>query len=76
MFKRCVVAVAVAALALSDVAMAADGLAPGKPAGVKKAQIMDTTALLGIGLAAVAVGVVIGVSSGPGNGTVSTSTTS
>lgn len=72
MFKRCIVA----ALALPDVAMAADGLAPGKPASVKTAQMMDTPTLLGLGLAAVAIGVVIGVSSGPGKTSVSTSTTS
>jgi len=74
MLKQCLVAAGIAALTLSSAA--ADGLAPGKPANVKKAQMMPTDTLLGLGLAAVAVGVVIGVSSGSGNnGTVSTAST-
>ena len=50
-------------LLASSVAVAADNagpLAPGKPAGVKQAQEVDTTALLVIGTIVV-IGVIIGV---------------
>ena len=77
--KHIITAAMVAALTLSNVAMA-DTLAPGKPASVKQAQMMDNTVLLGIGLAAVAIGVTIAVTSGNGagstNSTSSPSTTS
>jgi hypothetical protein len=63
--KYIITAVTVAALTLSNVAMA-ETLAPGKPASVKQAQMMDNTVLLGIGLAAVAIGVTIAVTSGNG----------
>jgi hypothetical protein len=74
--KHIVTAASLAALALSNAATA-ETLAPGKPASVKQAQMMDNTVLLGIGLAAVAIGVTIAVTSGSGaSSTVSPSTTS
>ena len=57
-------------------------LAPGKPAGIKKAQDESRNALLYIGLAAVGIGIALAVSDnggGPTNvvpGTTTTSTTS
>jgi hypothetical protein len=76
--KHSIVAAIIAVLALSNAAMAEGTLVPGKPAGVKSAQMIGTDALLGLGLAAVAIGVTIGVTSGSGNNSssVSTSTTS
>jgi|SRR5580704_4045140 hypothetical protein len=79
--KHFVTAATVAALTWSNVAMAGESLAPGKPASVKQAQLTaDETTIAGIGLAAVAIAVTIGVSSGGGSGssagTTSTSTTS
>jgi hypothetical protein len=74
--KHIVTAATLAALALSNAATA-ETLAPGTPAGVKQAQMMDNTVLLGIGLAAVAIGVTIGVTSGNGaSSSTSASTTS
>jgi hypothetical protein len=40
------------------------GLAPGKPAGVKDAQMMDNTVVIGLGVALVAAGIAIAASSG------------
>ena len=75
--KQFVTAATLAALALSNVAMA-ETLAPGKPASVKQAQMLDNTALLGIGLAAVAIGITIAVTSGGGSNSsvISTGSTS
>ena len=76
--KHFVIAATVGALTLSNVAVAGESLAPGKPANVKQAQLTaDTTTIAGLGLAAVALAVTIGVTSGSGNnpGTTSTSTT-
>ena len=74
--KHIITAATVAALTLSNTAMA-ETLAPGKPASVKQAQMMDNTVLLGIGLAAVAIGVTIAVTSGNGaNGGTAGSTSS
>ena len=56
--KRSVIAATIVALALSNMA-AAETLAPGKPAGVKHAQTVETDTLLGIGLAAAAIGITI-----------------
>lgn len=73
--KRFVIAAIVAALTLSNMAMAAEPLAPGKPASVKNAQMITSDTWLGLGLAAIVVGVTIGVTSGGGNaGTTSVST--
>jgi hypothetical protein len=79
--KRSVTAAAAAVLTLSNFAMAQEPLAPGKPAGVKHAQTVETDTLLeGLGLAAVAIGITVGLSSGSGSSgsgvSVSTSTTS
>jgi len=49
-------------------------LAPGKPAGVKKAQATDNTMLMVLGLGIVAGGIAL-VASGGGNDTVVTATT-
>jgi hypothetical protein len=49
-------------------------LAPGKPAGVKKAQAADNTLLLVLGLGVVAGGIAL-VASGNGNGSTTTTTT-
>jgi len=54
---------------------AAAPLAPGKPAGVKKAQAADNTMLMVLGLGVVAGGIAL-VASGGGNGSVTTTTTS
>jgi hypothetical protein len=54
---------------------AAAPLAPGKPAGVKKAQAADNTMLMVLGLGIVAGGIAL-VASGNGNGSVTTTTTS
>ena len=53
---------------------AAAPLAPGKPAGVKKAQAADNTMLMVLGLGVVAGGIAL-VASGNGNGSVTTTTT-
>jgi len=53
---------------------AAAPLAPGKPAGVKKAQAADNTMLMVLGLGVVAGGIAL-VASGGGNGSVTTTTT-
>ena len=53
---------------------AAAPLAPGKPAGVKKAQSADNTMLMVLGLGVVAGGIAL-VASGGGNGSVTTTTT-
>jgi hypothetical protein len=52
-------------------------LAPGKPAGVKDAQMMDNTVVIGLGVALVAAGIAIAASSGNNHNvaSVSTSTT-
>lgn len=51
-------------------------LAPGKPAGVKSAQLMDNTVVIGLGVALVAAGIAIAASSGSSHNaaTVTTST--
>jgi len=54
---------------------AAAPLAPGKPAGVKKAQAADNTLLIVLGLGVVAGGVAL-VASGGGKNTVATTTSS
>ena len=80
--KLSIIAAAITALISSNVVMAGEKLAPGKPAGVKPAQMEMTDTVLGLGLAVAAIAITIGVTSGPGNsGTtstavVSTSTTS
>jgi len=53
-------------------------LAPGKPAGVKEAQMMDNTVLIGLGLGLVAAGIAIAASSSNSHNvtTVTTTTTS
>ena len=59
-------------------ALAGDvGLAPGKPAGIKDAQVIDNTVVIGLGVALVAAGIAIAASSGNNHNTaaVSTSTT-
>ena len=53
---------------------AAAPLAPGKPAGVKKAQAADNTMLMVLGLGVVAGGIAL-VASGGGKGSVTTTTT-
>ena len=50
-------------------------LAPGKPAGVKQAQMEGNTLLLVLGVGVVAGGIAL-VASGNGNGSVTTTTTS
>lgn len=73
----------IASLLVTTSAVSADPLlAPGKPAGIKKAQDESGNALLYIGLAAVGIGIALAVSDnggGPTNvvpGTTTTSTTS
>ena len=66
-YKSVVAAVAVAAM-ISSSAFAADGaLAPGKPAGVHKAEIGTGTLLLGLFGAAILTGVAITVGNQSGN---------
>ena len=50
-------------------------LSPGKPAGVKQAQMQGNTLLLVLGVGVVAGGIAL-VASGSGNGSVTTTTTS
>jgi hypothetical protein len=52
-------------------------LAPGKPAGVKEAQMADSTLVIGLGLGLVAAGIAVAASSSNSHNvtTVSTSTT-
>ena len=64
--------IASSAFAASD---ASAPLAPGKPAGVKQAQIADNTVLLVVGLGVVAAGIAL-VASGNGHATESSTTTS
>ena len=55
---------------------AAGALAPGKPAGVKDAQLMDNTVVIGLGVALIAAGIAVAASSGNSHNvtTVTTST--
>ncbi len=65
------------ALAVSSSFAATDStapLAPGKPAGVKQAQMEGNTLLLVLGVGVVAGGIAL-VASGNGNGSVTTTTT-
>jgi hypothetical protein len=50
-------------------------LAPGKPAGVKDAQMMDHTVVIGLGVALVAAGIAIAASSGNNHNVTSVTTT-
>jgi hypothetical protein len=50
------------------------GLAPGKPAGVKDAQMMDNTVVIGLGVALVAAGIAIAASSGNNHNVTAVST--
>ena len=54
----------------------ASGLTPGKPAGVKDAQLMDNTVVIGLGVALIAAGIAVAASSGNSHNitTVTTST--
>jgi hypothetical protein len=66
-------------LASSALAGETGALAPGKPAGVKDAQMLDNTVVIGLGVAVVAAGIAIAASSGgsnKGTTTVTTTTTS
>ena len=54
---------------------AGTSLAPGKPAGVKDAQMMDHTVVIGLGVALVAAGIAIAVSSGNNHNAPATVTT-
>ncbi len=66
-FKTVVTAATVATM-IGSSAFAADGaLAPGKPAGVKQAQIGTGTMLVGLGAAAVIAGIAIVVSEQSGS---------
>jgi hypothetical protein len=49
-------------------------LAPGKPAGVKDAQLMDNTVVIGLGVALVAAGIAIAASSGNNHNVTAVST--
>ena len=51
------------------------GLAPGKPAGVKDAQMMDNTVVIGLGVALVAAGIAIAASSGNNHNVTAITTT-
>jgi hypothetical protein len=55
---------------------AAGALTPGKPAGVKDAQLMDNTVVIGLGVALIAAGIAVAASSGNSHNvtTVTTST--
>lgn len=64
---------------MSTTAFAADNdgaLSPGRPAGVKQAQMTDRTTLLLIGAGVVVAAIAIAASSGGGNHNSSTTTTS
>ena len=50
-------------------------LAPGKPAGVKQAQVEDQTLTIAFGAGLLAAGIIIATTGGNGNGTPATSTT-
>jgi hypothetical protein len=50
-------------------------LAPGKPAGVKDAQMMDNTVVIGLGVALVAAGIAIAASSGNNHNVTAITTT-
>jgi hypothetical protein len=79
-FMRNFCATLIACSIISTAAFAADAdgaLAPGRPAGVKQAQMADHTTLLLIGAGVVAAAVIIAASSGGGNhNSVSSTTTS
>jgi hypothetical protein len=65
--RVCISAILAIALTASS-ALADDGaLAPGKPAGVKKAQAMDRTLIIELGMAAAAAGIALALSSGSHN---------
>lgn len=55
---------------------AAGSLTPGKPAGIKTAQLTDNTIVIGLGVAVVAAGIAIAASSGNSHNVTSTTTTS
>jgi hypothetical protein len=78
-FMRLFVSAVLATAVLASSALAgetANTLAPGKPAGVKTAQLADNTVVIGLGLGLVAAGIAVAASSGNSHNitTVSTST--
>ncbi|HVV27207.1 MAG TPA: hypothetical protein VHC40_04510 [Rhizomicrobium sp.] len=69
-FKGAIGAITLAAMVASTTAFAADGaLSPGKPAGIKNAQIGTGTLLIAGGAAAIALGVAITVTNQSGDKT-------
>ena len=62
---RLFVSTVLATALFASSALAGDAsLAPGKPAGIKDAQITDNTVVIGLGVALVAAGIAIAASSG------------
>jgi hypothetical protein len=73
---RLLVSTILATVLFASNALAGDGaLAPGKPAGVKDAQMMDNTLVIGLGVALVAAGIAIAASSGNNHNVTSVTTT-
>lgn len=71
---------ALAVVVFASTALAGEApktLAPGKPAGVKEAQMQDNTLVIGLGLGLIAAGIAVAASSSNSHNltTVSTSTT-
>ena len=75
---RLLVSAVLATALFASNALAGDvsgALAPGKPAGVKDAQVVDNTLVIGLGVALVAAGIAVAASSGNSHNVTSVTTT-
>jgi hypothetical protein len=73
---RLLVSTVLATALFASSALADDGaLAPGKPAGVKDAQMTNHTLVIGLGVALVAAGIAIAASSSNGHNVTAVTTT-
>jgi len=64
---RLFISAALATALFASSALAGDvsgALAPGKPAGVRDAQLMDNTVVIGLGVGLIAAGIAVAASSG------------
>lgn len=76
---RLFVSAVLAAAVFASTAMAGEpaaNLTPGKPAGVKNAQMTDNTVAIGLGVALVAAGIAVAASAGNSHNTSGVTTTS
>lgn len=74
---RLFVSTVLAAALFASAALAADvTLTPGKPAGVKRAQMTDNSVVIGLGVAVIGAGAAIAAASGNNHNVSSATTTS